>query len=370
MPFLKEFLRLTLPSLVCCILLGEIFFSFVVPASHQPWGYYDPVDQMYRFEIGQRTGVYTIGKFAEQRGRWRINNAGWNSAVDYFPRNQRQKPLIALIGDSYIEAFQVNIEDSMAGRLREKLKNHFDVYEFGRSGAPLSQYLHMSRYVIEHYEPDILIVNVIHNDFDQSLRNKNPVPFFLELETTGSEISEASLLGSEVTANTLTKLAFRSAILRYVWSNLKYGELWKKPPQIIRAQGQVEAKVEPTNGAGGSVQPSADIYKATDYIVSRMKEETAGRELVFIIDALRSDIYNDTLESSRTSWMNDLLREVCERYDVKLIDLTKPFLARYQASKVKFNSEYDGHWNEEGHRFAAEVLHAALVNFGIVNDVR
>ena len=101
-----------------------------------------------------------------------------------------------------------------------------------------------------------------------------------------------------------------------------------------------------------------------------MKEETVGRELVFIMDALRSDIYNGTLESSRSRWMNDLLREVCERYDAKFVDLTGPFLAKYQENKVQFNSEYDGHWNEEGHRFAAEVLHAALVNFGIVNDVR
>jgi hypothetical protein len=68
--------------------------------------------------------------------------------------------------------------------------------------------------------------------------------------------------------------------------------------------------------------------------------------------------------------MNDLLREVCERYDAKCVELTEPSLMRYQESKVKFNSEYDRHWNEGGHKFAAEVLNAALVKFGIVDVAR
>ena len=76
MTSLKNLVFLTVPSILLCILCGELFFRFVIPAAEQPWGYYDPIDQIARFEIGQRAGMYTTGKFAQQRGRWRINNMG------------------------------------------------------------------------------------------------------------------------------------------------------------------------------------------------------------------------------------------------------------------------------------------------------
>ncbi len=43
------------------------------------------------------------------------------------------------------------------------------MYRFGVSGAPLSQYLHMMRYVYEKFDPDVAIVTLIHNEFDDSL---------------------------------------------------------------------------------------------------------------------------------------------------------------------------------------------------------
>ena len=59
-------------------------------------------------------------------------------------------------------------------KLREKLHSQFDVYGFGKSGAPLSQYLQMTRYVIKHFDPEIIVINVIRNDFDESLRRVWP----------------------------------------------------------------------------------------------------------------------------------------------------------------------------------------------------
>ena len=97
---------------------------------------------------------------------------GWNYPIDYYPIND--KKLIAVIGDSYIEAFQVDVDKNYPFLLREKLKNDYEVYAFGKSGAPLSQYLHISRYVNRHFDPDILIFNLVHNDFDESIQELYP----------------------------------------------------------------------------------------------------------------------------------------------------------------------------------------------------
>lgn len=45
----------------------------------------------------------------------------------------------------------------------------FDVYSFGISGAGLSEFLQISRYVRKYFDPEILVINVVDNDFDESL---------------------------------------------------------------------------------------------------------------------------------------------------------------------------------------------------------
>src|SRR5687768_1767173 len=167
----RNILLLTLPSLIAVFIALELFFSFIIPASEFPYYYYDPNDHILRFSTTeQRDGVFTVGVMAKQRGRWHVNNAGWNSAVEF--NKEKHQLRIAIIGDSYIEALQVNVEESLAGQLRHLISKspypEVEVYAFGVSGAPLSQYLQMARYASTYFDPDILVINVVHNDFDES----------------------------------------------------------------------------------------------------------------------------------------------------------------------------------------------------------
>lgn len=363
--FLKRFISLTLPTIFLCFVFGELFFRSVIPAAKQPWGYYDPIDQIPRFELDQGTGLYTIGKFAEQRGQWRINNAGWNSDIDYVAPDRRTKPLIAIIGDSYIEALQVDVKDSIVSVLRRKVQDQYDVYGFGQSGGPLSQYLQMSRYVTKRFNPAVLVINVVHNDFDESLLSVHNVPYFLEIDISDSEPKESTLPSVAITAKRTTKLVFRSSIFRYLWHNLKYGELWTE--SWLRQNGERGITVKEKKG---SLHQKSEIYQAADYIVKKMKEETAGKELIFMVDAPRKDIYRGTLQNSDVLWMNQLLENLSRRYHARFVDLTRPFNEKFKRDRVKFNSTYDYHWNEEGHKYAAEVLYRNLVKFGIVKAGR
>ena len=79
----------------------------------------------------------------------RVNNAGWVNDQDY--EHQDVTPLLAIIGDSYIEAMMVPYEQTVYGRLANTLEGRLRVYSFGASGAPLSQYLIWARHAVEHY---------------------------------------------------------------------------------------------------------------------------------------------------------------------------------------------------------------------------
>ena len=96
----------------------------------------------------------------------RTNNDGFFNDQDYHRDGPR--PLLAVIGDSYIEAKMVPYEATVQGRLAKALKPAGRVYSFAMSGAPLSQYLAWLSYARDAYTPDAAIITVVGNDFDES----------------------------------------------------------------------------------------------------------------------------------------------------------------------------------------------------------
>ena len=74
-----------------------------------------------------------------------INSQGWNSGVRNYTKNKQSPlPRICIIGDSFVEALQVNYTKSFAEQLMIELDGQVDsVYRFGLSGAALSHYLYI-----------------------------------------------------------------------------------------------------------------------------------------------------------------------------------------------------------------------------------
>ena len=168
---MKSFVSITIPTLVLVVAILEAIFWTIVPASRPPQACFDRASNIYKFCPGQGSGVATRGKLARSASTWRINNEGWNSPIDYQSKSERRR--IAVIGDSYIEALNVDIAESYPFLLSTALGVDYEVYSFGISGAPLSQYLNLSRYVVSEFDPDVLIFNVVHNDFEESIRKYN-----------------------------------------------------------------------------------------------------------------------------------------------------------------------------------------------------
>ena len=61
------------------------------------------------------------------------------------------------------------LDEDIERQLRAK-GHKAEVYQFGMDGAPLSQYLHVLRREVVKYQPDIVVVPLTHNDFDESYR--------------------------------------------------------------------------------------------------------------------------------------------------------------------------------------------------------
>jgi hypothetical protein len=301
--------------------------------------------------------MFTIGALAKQRAYWHINNYGWNSAIDYHPDHDG-KPLIAIIGDSFIEAFQVGLHDNISAKLREKLGGKCEVYSFGMSGAALSQYLQISRYVNKYFKPNILVINVVHNDFDESLCVVKRQNGMLCLEITDSQIKEAAI--NPYVPNKIRRFMANSYLIRYLWSNFRISFIIDK---FINKQKTYNANIDISQ----TNKQRDNINIAIDYIVKKIRQENSDKEIIFMIDAPRMDIYANNINKSNVVWMNSLLKKTCDKYSVCCIDLTEPFNQNYKISHIHFESSYDYHWNEYGHNIAAEILYNQIKLLGINN---
>ena len=102
------------------------------------------------------------------------NAQGWNSTKPSYVRAKTPGVLrVAVVGDSYVHGSFVNPDQGFPEVIERELNAagvRAEVLRFGMDGAPLSQYLHMLRREVRQYQPDVVVVQLIHNDFDETYR--------------------------------------------------------------------------------------------------------------------------------------------------------------------------------------------------------
>lgn len=358
MKIIKNILFITFPTLLVMIIILELFFRFVIPANNPPLNEYNSEDQFLRYSNQVPTGQYTIGKFAEIRSKWTINNYGFNYPIDFELSNARDSiPLIAIIGDSYIEAFQVDSDKNYPYLLRERIYPEFEVYGFGMSGAPLSHYYHMNKYINKHFDPDIVVFQVIHNDFDQSFKHKshNSIWWQIEKEDSSYSFVSPSLSNFTPSITPYKSLLYHSAFFRYLHRNLLIFT-------IIRSGYHGEVRNVEANIKIINDKKHSDILHGIDFLFNKIKQENEDKRVIFIFDAPRNTIYEGKLKMSQVMWMHEMVSFLSSKYEFEYIDLTEPMQHDFAIYSKRFNSDIDGHWNEYGHKFVANILHQYLEN--------
>ena len=103
---LSNVFLLTLPSLIVFFLLCEFVIFRFVPINEPTHLRFDEQWSMVTL-TPNRSGTYVRG--ISRKLRYRANSEGWNSLREYSPEKSGATR-IAVIGDSYVEAFQVNVE--------------------------------------------------------------------------------------------------------------------------------------------------------------------------------------------------------------------------------------------------------------------
>ena len=299
-----------------------------------------------------------------------VNADGWNSTKPGYPAAKPAgRTRIAVIGDSYVHGAFINVEEAfpevMESGLRAKGLD-VEVYRFGMDGAPLSQYLHVLRREVLAYRPDVVVVPLIHNDFDESYRQLKTryASSFMKLTRTG----DGGIV--EVPPG---EFGYGLADALRGYRTFRY--LYYKTNLYLHAKGIVSRVFWGGNEDWKPefVSSAVDIRKIGDhasnrlfahYVMAEMKQLSLehGFKLAFVMDGVREAVYAKRKPGEyEVGMLNRIAADITRQLDLPFVDLQDTFARDYARHGQRFEFAYDWHWDAHANRLVAGAVSDLLV---------
>jgi hypothetical protein len=292
----------------------------------------------------------------------RVNNAGWVNDQDY--RKEDEPPLLAIIGDSYIEALMVPYAETVYGRLAKAFEGRIRVYSFGASGAPLSQYLIWARHAVREYGARAVVINVVGNDFDQSHIAYDNGPGWWVYAPGPDGNLHLQLV--EYRPGWLRYLASQSSLARYLFLNLQLRNSLREIWGFVFGSQAIAAPPFAGNTAFAADPARLSASLAAVDAVFRDLPATVGLppdHVLFTLDGFHYPEAAPYYEGSYFGRMREAFHKKAEALGYEVLDLDANFFEHYAAHAQRFEYPYDGHWNGTAHGVAAQaVLGSKLID--------
>jgi hypothetical protein len=417
-PPLRVKLAVVAASVVFALLVFELFLRAV--------GYTYPV-----FYQPDETRGYSLWPGAE--GRYRRESAAFvriNSEGLRDREHAKTKPAgtlrVAVVGDSYAEAFQVEREKAFWSVLETKLRGcpalagrEVEVINFGVSGYGTAQELLTLREKVWAYSPDVVLLALTTNndvlDNSRALKVTDEIPYFvmngdrLALDDSFRQTAAFRLRNSAL--NRLGRwlrehLRFVQAVHEGQGAIKSRLDAWREQRRLAREKekgganvtNEVKATGAPQNnppapadngpadelGTANAIyrEPADDVWRdawlVTEKLLAEMNAEVKNHGARFYVVTLSNGIQVSPDPAAREAFARrvgaaDLFyaerrfKSLGEREGFLVYNLAPDLQAYADRSKVFLHGfgaqRGNGHWNEDGHRVAGELLTEKLCDW-------
>jgi len=285
---------------------------------------------------------------------------------------------ILILGDSFVEAIQVERDDNfcrlLEGRLNSSMPGeNFEIINAGISGySPLLEYLFLEREGMK-YDPDIVVLCFFMNDVfedreykDMARFDKNGLPISVHYEgfdkfkqLKGWKRLERSVCNK--IKSFLKRSRFYTFLKKRTYVLLK--RLGLKKSSVNRNQFLVLREQEYPEEKGMWADTEKYIHA-----IDELAEKNDSRMLLVSIP-LEAELVNDPKDAAFKSYfknkpyskrVRENLLRICRGRNIYFIDLLEEFRDA-EAEGLYFRD--DGHFNANGHRMTADILHRHLRMF-------
>ena len=347
----KRIIRLS-TLIVFLLLIIEMYARFFTDDC-LPW--FDKDSNIVKRKRNTR-GWYKTGNIVP--GYFRINNEGWNSHRDYFKVSSKKTgsniKRIAIVGHSNIEGVRVHINKTLSKIMEDELlkKNKaVEIYTFGYGGMHLAQALFISRDIIKNYQPDILIIGTLLDNFVYETTNKS---YFMALNI--NENNEVN----EIVPEKYSPLSFLyfSRALHIIDTRYKLGEKLRNP----FSDGKGHIKREHYKSLQDPMYRE-EVICGLRYILNEFQKLSFRspdlRMPVYFIkfpDNLPPQNKEITLPNYLVSHKNKVTTTIKNQGFFTVIDMTLPLSDNFKTNNQRFDFPDDGHYNEYAHQIIGQYL--------------
>lgn len=377
--------RLAIPAAVALVATAVAVLAFEVLL--RAVGYSAPVWYQPDSQLGWTlrpgvSGVYT----REGRGFVQVNTEGRRDAG-----HSVAKPdgvyRIALLGDSYAEAMQVEREQAFWARLPDQLRacgfqpgKRIEVLNFGVSGYGTAQEYLMLGSVAMRYRPDLVLLqftngNDVRNN-SAALDDEKARPFFkfhpdgsLRLDPSFATTASFSARNSPV-HDVVREVSDHSRVVQLV-RNVRT-PVMQKAHAGSDAGSDVEQGLEAVVLAPPRQREWDEAWKITEALIARAAELSARHGAKFVVVTVPYAIQVHPDERVRLALQAKLgvpdlfypdrrISEFSKRHGVMTVALAYDMQRFAQERRTYFHGFTNvgmgrGHWNPDGHRVAAEII--------------
>ena len=309
---------------------------------------------------------------------------------------------IAILGDSYAEAFQVPLEQTFWSIIEQKIaqcpqaaKSRVEVLNFGVSGFSTTRELILLQKRVWQYSPDIVVVLfTVGNDVRDNSRRLNEyrswaLPYFVlrdgKLTLDNSLVDARNQSLTFRLRQSLLGTAFNWAQnhLRLLGVIYTARERFQSFSETARENTAAQAGTPDEPGLDSEVyrEPNSaewdEAWRITELAILKMRDEVVMKNAKFLLVTGSMGIQVNPDPASRRAYkdrlgVNDLyyperrLKRLGDNEGFKVLNLA-PLLEEYAIRNQVFlhgagNSIGRGHWNETGHRLAGELIVQELCN--------
>jgi hypothetical protein len=398
-PSFRVKLAVVASSLVAGLLIFEVFLraiGFAYPIFYEP-----DESRGYSLRPGME-GWYR----KEGEAFVRVNSDGLRDR-----EHSKEKPAgtlrVAVVGDSYAEAFQVSQDKAFWSVMERRLQGcaaprgrRVEVINFGVSGYGTAQELITLREKVWAYSPDVVLLAVTTNndliDNSRVLKGTDEIPYFtlrdgrLVLDNSFRDNRSFQLRDSAlnragrwlrdhlrfVQAVHLAQVALKSRL--DAWRHQR-AEQGKQKDSAAQSPAPAQRQGAPTDELGVANviyrEPTDDTWRdawaVTEKLIATMNGEVRERGARFYVVTLSNaiQVYPDALARdafARRLGVEDLFypdrrfRALGEREGFPVLNLAPEFQRVADERKVYLHGfgrePGNGHWNEEGHALAGELI--------------
>ncbi len=332
-------------------------------------------DRTWKIYKGKpRTGGETWK--GERNGEFHFNNDGWNSPRVYYPERRAGITRIACIGQGTSSFFNKPAE-LYPQVLERTLALHglgHEVYAFGTEGMSLAQVLHVSRYVIAQFSPDIITVD---NFSGELLAETSRREYYLTLAGGTDGIFTEVAPSDPFDGSTMVLAANRILRSSYFLNSLiaKY-DIGEKSMNYIE---RIKSKASKETYWPFSQRPDTHYFMhersaeyrlryalAREYLLKEFQSLERGGAAKFLFLVVPYDFAShnriETSPEETPLWQRHPWRQLLlNKYGLRYLDLTDAFADDYRMNKIKFDYPNDVEMNEHGHRvMGAEVANLLM----------